>query len=306
LTTTPSESRTKLTAGVPQGDAYLAYLKAERGLSKNTIDAYFSDLRSYWAFLSEQGNHDPDVVKREDIWKYLFSLRESQKASTTLWRHLITIRRYHQFLAAEGLAAHNPTENLDSPKFWHVLPKVLSRSEVESLLQQPNLSKTLGVRDAAMVELFYSAGLRVSELVGLELEHIQLEAGYLRCLGKGNRERVVPIGKRCRAVLKNYLRIREGLNPKGNHLFISRRGTKLTRQRCWKIIKDLARKAGIRSEISPHSLRHSFATHLLEGGADLRSVQEMLGHADIATTQIYTHVSAQRLKEVHRTCHPRG
>ncbi len=301
-----TDSKRKPTAGVPGGDEYLAYLKAERGLSQNTINAYFSDLRSYWSFLEGRGKRDPDSVGREDIWKYLFTLKESQKASTTRWRHLVTVRRYHQFLASEGLSCNDPAENLDSPKFWRVLPRVLSRSEVESLLREPNLSRTLGVRDAAIVELFYSAGLRVSELVTIELEHIQMQAGYLRCLGKGDRERVVPIGERCRAVLENYLRIRDNLHPKTTHLFLSQRGGKLTRQRCWGIMKDLARKAGIRGDASPHSLRHSFATHLLEGGADLRSVQEMLGHADIATTQIYTHVTTQRLKEVHRTCHPRG
>jgi integrase/recombinase XerD len=224
-------------------------------------------------------------------------------------RWLVAVRRFYAWLVAEGMVAENPTTHLESPRPWRSLPKVLASVEVEALLAAPDREKPLGARDSAMLEVLYATGMRVSELVGLRLRDLHLDAGYLRCIGKGSKERIIPLGAEARTALHRYLDgARDALlgATTSNGLFLNRRGGSLTRQGFWKILKGHGRKAGIRTPFSPHTLRHSFATHLLENGADLRSVQVMLGHSDISTTQIYTHVNRERLRRLYRDFHPRA
>jgi len=286
---------------------YLDHLTVERGLSRNTLDAYRRDLCRLVAGLG--ASKQPDGAQPEDLARILGRLRAEGKSSRSVARWLVAVRGFFSYLVEEQVIAANPAARLDSPRSWRSLPKVLTFAEVEALLGAPGRDTPAGLRDTAMLEVIYATGLRVSELVGLRLRDLHLDAGYVRCLGKGSKERVIPLGAEAGAVLHQYLAAgRPALlaGRRSDGLFVSRRGTQLTRQGFWKLLKAHGRKAGIRQEISPHTLRHSFATHLIENGADLRSVQAMLGHADISTTQIYTHVNRERLRRLYEDFHPRA
>ena len=243
------------------------------------------------------------------ILKHLIDLRAKGLSPRSRARHLVALRGFYQFLAQEGLITANPTELIEIPKSGLHLPAVLSTDDIAALLESPNTNKANGIRDKAMLELAYASGLRVSELIGLKLANINREAGFLRVFGKGSKERIVPFGTAADAAVNNYLLTARPVLLKGlasEYLFVARQGKPMTRQAFWKQLRIYAAKAGIKNNISPHSLRHSFATHLLEGGADLRAVQMMLGHSDISTTQIYTHITRERLKLLHTQFHPRG
>lgn len=288
---------------------FINYLGVERGLALNTLDSYGRDLRQYEEFLKREGHSDPAAVSRELILRYLVQLEGEGKATATIARRLAALKAFYQFLVREKRLDADPTADLESPKLKRKLPQVLTVKEVESILEQPNRSTAAGVRDRAMLELIYATGIRVSELVNLNLEDVNLEMGFLRCYGKGSKERLVPLGSWAVRTLREYLQKWRGrlLRDEGEvSLFVNHHGRRLTRQGFWKIVKKYAEDARIEKEITPHTLRHSFATHLLENGADLRSVQEMLGHADISTTQIYTHLTKGRLKEVYAKSHPRA
>jgi integrase/recombinase XerD len=285
---------------------FLNYLAVEKGLSRNTLESYERDLRKYFTFMEKKA---PDDIKQQDVLDFLSRLSEEGMAMPSSARSLSAIRGFHKYLLTDSLTAADPTVNIDSPHGWARLPKTLSSSEIETLLNQPDLTTTLGIRDKAMLEVLYAAGLRVSELVGLRLPDMNLERGFVVVAGKGSKERAVPIGEVASARLKEYLDRSRPLLLKGkasDAVFVSSRRRQLTRQMFWERIKHYVRKAGITRNVSPHTLRHSFATHLLDNGADLRAVQAMLGHSDISTTQIYTHVSRERLKRIHEKYHPRG
>lgn len=292
-----------------QIEDYLAYLSVERGLAQNTLDAYGRDLRAYARFLQQHGLTNFVDTEKEAVRAYLEQLHNLGRASSTISRNLAAIKSFYHFLVGEDIIDKDPTEYLESPKVAKRLPRVLNLSEVEALLNQPDLEDAHSIRDKAMLEVIYATGIRVSELVSLNLLDINLESGYLRCLGKGNKERIVPLGSVAVKYLELYLQVArvELVKRSGETaLFVNHHGRRLTRQGFWKIIKRYAKEANIDENITPHTLRHSFATHLLENGADLRSVQEMLGHADISTTQIYTHITRNRLQEVYRKSHPRA
>ena len=290
-------------------EEYLDYLVVEKGLAHNTIEAYRRDLTSFRVYLETQGIRKASAVSRYHILQYLQHLKKKGKNSGTRARTLSALRTFFRFLLQEGKLDVNPTNLVEAPKMQRTLPGVLSMDEVEVLLRQPDQNSPRGFRDAAMLELLYATGIRVSELITLTMDRVNFEVGYLTPLGKGNRERIIPLGEVARDRVQLYLR--EG-RPKlarkamSNYLFINGSGKALTRQGFWKIIKKYQKKAGIEKRVTPHTLRHSFATHLLERGADLRSVQSMLGHVDISTTQIYTHVNRKRLKEIYLKHHPRA
>lgn len=290
-------------------ERFMNYLAVERGLADNTLLAYRRDLTKYAAFLSGKGVGDASKVIRSYITDFMLDQKQHGLSVNSICRGLAAIKTFHRFLVREGLVSDDPSHLVDTPKLWKRIPDVLSVAEIEAMLVAVKGNKWQAVRDRAVVELFYASGMRVSELSGLKVENINLEAGFVRCVGKGSKERVIPIGKKSIEVVRAYgENVRPGLT-RGRvkaELFLSRLGGRISRQSLWKIIKHYAREAGIKKEIKPHTLRHSFATHLLEGGADLRSVQEMLGHADISTTQIYTHVDRERLKAEHKQFHPRG
>jgi integrase/recombinase XerD len=287
-------------------DLFLNYLTVEKGAAANTVAAYSRDLVRYLAFLGERS---PDEVRPSDVAGFLAHLKNQGIAPRSRARALSALRMLHRFLLVEGYSQTNPSAIIEVPKGVQKLPTVLSNRQVEALLAAPLDCGPIEIRDAAMLELLYATGLRVSELVGLAITEVNLSAGYLMTIGKGNKERLVPIGESaCRAVAR-YLEQARGelLGEKSSgHLFLSRLGEGMSRQAFWNIIKKRALQAGVSSRISPHTLRHSFATHLLENGADLRSVQVMLGHADLSSTQIYTHVTRERLKRLHGEFHPRG
>lgn len=290
-------------------DHYLNFLMVEKGLAPKTIEAYASDLAAFIAYLKQQGVDAIDQADTAVILKYIIDMRKGGRGATTRARHLVTMRGFFQFLHRSGHLSQNPAKLVDLPKSGLKLPTVLNVEEIVRLLAAPDLEKPAGQRDAAMLELIYAAGLRVSELIDLRMTSINLEAGFVRVLGKGSKERVVPIGRKAMARVQAYLkdgrrRLLKGLTSP--YLFVARAGKPMTRQGFWKLLKRYALTAGIGRRVTPHSMRHSFASHLLEGGADLRAVQVMLGHADIATTQIYTHVAQKRLIEIHKRCHPRG
>ncbi len=287
-------------------DRFLYQLRVERGLADNTISAYGRDLSSFLNFLDRR-SFSVETVQPDDIEAYLRELARSLSPGSTR-RALSSIRMFFRFLSAEGLREVNPARLIDSPRTDRRLPGVLSAAEVVRLLSSPAGERPSDFRDRAMLELLYATGLRVSELVGLRIRNINLETGFVRTMGKGAKERAVPFGQKAMDALRDYLeRGRPALvKPRtGSDLFLNSRGRAMTRQGFWKILKNYALAAGIKKPISPHSIRHSFASHLLEGGADLRSVQFMLGHADISTTQIYTHVSRGRLRDIHEKFHPR-
>jgi integrase/recombinase XerD len=287
---------------------FITYLGVERGLATNTLESYGRDLRQYSEYL-EADSETLDAVSRSTIVGYLLHLQGQGKATATIARRLAALKAFYQFLLRERRINQDPTANLESPKLEKRLPKVLTVREVERLLAQPDPSQPAGMRDRAMLELLYATGIRVSELVSLSVADVNLEMGYIRCSGKGAKERIVPLGSLAIQSCKEYLeraRLRLVKHESEQALFVNHHGHRLTRQGFWKIVKRYADDARIEKEITPHTLRHSFATHLLENGADLRSVQEMLGHADISTTQIYTHVTKGRLKEVYARTHPRA
>ncbi len=288
---------------------YLNYLSVERGLAKNTLESYGRDLHQYLNYLQEKKNLDFSATTQATVIGYLLQLQARGKATATLSRSLAAIKSYYHYMARENKIERDPTVNLDAPKQEKRLPRVLLVEEVEMLLEQPDLKVPVGIRDRAMLEVLYATGLRVSELVSLKIEDVNLETGYIKCYGKGSKERIVPLGSVAIKYLRLYMEhARKFLASRlmENTLFLNHHGKGLTRQGFWKIIKKYADNLNIQTEITPHTLRHSFATHLLENGADLRSVQEMLGHADIATTQIYTHLTKGRIKDVYEKAHPRA
>ena len=292
-------------------DDFIHFLLVEKGLSKNTIVSYKRDLNSYITYLKNvEQLGDLNSVQRPQIVHFLSHLKDTGKSSKTLARHIASIRAFHHFLLREKAVDHDPTVHIESPQHERSLPKVLSMEEVETLLESPQLTDHFGYRDKAMLEMLYATGIRVSELIGLEISDVHLTMGFIRCMGKGSKERIIPIGKTASDAIEQYL---EKGRPKlvskkhrDDSLFLNHHGKGLSRQGFWKILKRLAMEAGIEKELTPHTMRHSFATHLLENGADLRAVQEMLGHADISTTQIYTHVTKTRLKDVYTKFHPRA
>jgi integrase/recombinase XerD len=289
-------------------DRYLESLAVERGLSRNTVDAYRNDLSRLGEALGKKGGPDCLTAAAADLSAHLRDLQRQGLSPRSSARALSAIRGFYDHLVASGERADNPAVNLLPPKLWKPLPKVLSEEEVERLLAAPDVATPLGLRDRAMLELLYATGLRVSELVGLTLPQLRLDVGFLIAFGKGNKERVVPVGEQAEHWVGRYLRdVRPDL-ARGRHLtvFVNKNGARLSRVGFWMLIKKHGLKAAIRAEISPHVLRHSFATHLLEHGADLRAVQTMLGHSDIATTQIYTHIHQQRLKSLYDRFHPRS
>jgi integrase/recombinase XerD len=286
---------------------FLDYLAVEKGLARNSLSAYQTDLRHFGHYLKDQAV-ELEQVERIHIVKYFQAIRGAGISARSVARALAAIRGLFRFLVAERHLKKDPTENLENPKLWSTLPKSLQPEEVEKLLAAPDRSTSDGIRDAAMLELLYATGLRVSELIKVRMDEMVMDAGFLRTIGKGSKERIVPFGDTAKDVILKYVDTgRRELDKHGDpHLFLSRLGRPMTRQSFWMKIVRYAREAGIRSHISPHVLRHAFATHLLENGADLRSVQMMLGHADISTTQIYTHVSRARLQKMYESFHPRA
>lgn len=290
-------------------DQLLHYLIVERGLSKNTIEAYSHGLSRFLNHLREKGVQEIRDVGKFDVRGFLLALKKEKLSAKTIVRNLVAIRTFFRFLVQEGILETNPVEDLESPKVAKTLPEILTLKEIEQLLEQPNLQTPLGMRDRAMLEMLYAAGMRVSELTHLPTHQVNLEGGYVLLYGKGSKERIVPLGSEAIKWVTLYLKESRGILAKGKEspfLFINRSGKGMSRQGLWKNLKNYTRRAGLRKRITPHLLRHSFASHLLEGGADLRSVQMMLGHADISSTQIYTHVTGERLKKIHQRYHPRG
>ncbi|MBZ5501588.1 MAG: site-specific tyrosine recombinase XerD [Acidobacteriia bacterium] len=287
---------------------FLNCLRVEKGLSENTIMAYRRDISKFAAFAAEHHLGMKDV-QRSHIVDFLASLYHKGLDSRSVARHLVTIRNFFRFAILEGYIEDDPAATVESPRFRQSLPEFLSVEEVDRLLRQPDMSTPVGARDKAMIELLYSCGLRVSELCGLRVSDMETDAGCLRCIGKGNKERLVPVGRQALEAVRHYLRTgRPKLlrHPSPPYLFLNQRGRKIDRITFWKALAAYGRKAGLRRGLTPHMLRHSFATHLLDRGADLRSVQLMLGHSDISTTQIYTHVVEERLKQTYKAHHPRA
>ena len=287
---------------------FINYLSVERGLAKNTLLAYTRDLAKYTEYLSQKGIKTSAQVTREDVTSFMYDLKKHDMSTTTICRNLAAVKMFHRFLMRENLAKEDPTTLVDTPKLWQRVPSVLTQKEIESMINAATGKGWQPVRDQAILELFYASGLRVSELSDLKTTSVNFDVGFVRAVGKGSKERIIPLGKKAREAIARYLtKVRGKLLKKqdNNFLFLSRLGKRISRQSVWAVIKMYARKANIKKTIKPHTLRHTFATHLLEHGADLRSVQEMLGHADISTTQIYTHVDKERLKSVHKEFHPR-
>jgi integrase/recombinase XerD len=289
---------------------FLEYLEVEAGLRPASLEAYLTDLRLFTDALESRGHASPETLDVDDVVAFVLGERERGQATTSLARRLVTVRLWLRFLAAEDLIPTDPSRRLDSPRIWKRLPGVLAPDEVERLLAAPDVATPRGQRDVALIETLYATGARVSEAIGLRLPDVRLDVGVVRCLGKGGKERLVPLGGRAREAIERWLDDgREEIlrGRPSEHVFITRQGGPLSRNRTWELVKEYARAAGIDpAGVSPHTLRHSFATHLLEGGADIRYVQEMLGHASVSTTQIYTHVDAKRLRELHRKYHPRA
>ena len=288
---------------------YLHYLKVERGLSENTIASYGIDLKLFLEYLRENEIPSFKQVNKEVIVNYMQAEKNNNKANSSILRSVSSLRKFFQYLAQEKIIEKDPMLLIDTPKKKQHLPQALTKEEVEKLLHSPNTGQVLGLRDRAMLELMYATGLRISEIINLKLEDLHLTMGTLQTLGKGHKERIVPVGDEAIKWINRYL---EEARPKllkqkrSNYLFLNFHGNNLTRQGVWKNLKAEVRKAGIQKNITPHTLRHSFATHILENGADLRIVQELLGHADISTTQIYTHLSNKQLADIYNRAHPRA
>jgi len=288
-------------------EEFLNYLSVEKGLAQNTLDAYRQDLMRYDAFLKKEKVADWGKVSRTHILKFLNAESKRGLESSSIARGLVSVKLFHRFLTKERYVPSDITSVLESPKLWKKLPHFLTSQEMDSLLKMPDLKTQGGIRDLALLECLYATGMRVSELTELTMENVYLDNKFIKCRGKGDKERLVPLGGVAISACQVYLtKVHPKLKPKTNHFFLGRNGKGLSRQYVWQLIKKYARLAGITKVITPHTFRHSFATHLLERGADLRVVQELLGHSDISTTQIYTHVSGNRLKSVHAKFHPRG
>lgn len=288
---------------------FLDHLALERGLSPRTLDAYGRDLARLLEFLEGRGVSRPGEATTRDLREFIYHLKDQGLQATSIRRNLSAIRTFYAFLIAEGLVVTDPTERLEAPVIWRRLPDVLSHAEIERLLEAPNLGDRLYWRDRALLEFAYASGVRVSELIALRIRDLDLEEGFALVFGKGAKERLVPIGASAVRTLRVYLRELRPILERGagkGVVFLNGRGTPLSRMGVWKILQLHVERAGIQKRVTPHTLRHTFATHLLEGGADLAAVQEMLGHADISTTQIYTHVDRQYLRDVHRKFHPRA
>jgi integrase/recombinase XerD len=293
----------------PAISLFLTHVKVEKGLSANTVVAYQRDMAKFNVF-AQKRKRTLEGVSRDDLVDFLAGMYREKLESRTVARHLVTLRNFFRFAQVQELITTDPSLNLESPKIRRNLPGYLRLEEVERLLAQPDATKALGLRDLAMLEVLYSTGLRVSELIGLRVTDLDSKVGCIRCIGKGDKERIVPAGRKALGIVAKYLQnARPKLLGKGvssQALFVNRRGKSLSRVGVWKILSGYGRRAGLRVALTPHMLRHSFATHLLERGADLRSVQLMLGHADISTTQIYTHVVEERLKQIYKAHHPRA
>jgi len=288
--------------------AFVNYLRVDKGLSKNTIECYRRDMEKF-AVLIRERNLKTSEITRSDVVAFLASLYRRGLDSRSVARHLATLRHFFRFMMIEGLIPDDPAATIESPKTIQALPQFLSVDEVERLLHQPDLTDVVGIRDRAMIELMYSTGIRVSELCGIQLADLKMDPGCLRCVGKGDKERLVPVGRQALDAVQRYLAesrpqlLRDRISL---FLFVNQRGKPMNRIAYWSLLATYGRKAGLRKSLKPHMLRHSFATHLLDRGADLRSVQMMLGHSDISTTQIYTHVVEERLKQVYKAHHPRA
>ncbi len=293
-----------------QFSIYFDFLRLEKQVAQNTFVSYEFDLARYREYLSSVDVTSADKVTEDHISRFVKSLHEQGLAPRSIARTLSAVRGFHRFLVGEEESNDDPTENIESQKRTRSLPEVLTINEVDKILEQPDTSQPLGIRDRAILETLYATGVRVSELINLKQSNLMFETELILVFGKGSKERLVPIGSSARRWVERYQKESRPLYAKRgkalDSLYLNARGTKMTRQAIWDIIRKYARSAGITKEVHPHTFRHSFATHLLEGGADLRAVQEMLGHADISTTQIYTHIDREYLKEVHRTFHPRG
>ncbi len=290
-------------------DSFLNYLTVERGLARNTIIAYSEDLRAYSDYVKSRSINSFSTTTKNEIVGFMMARKDQGMAANSVARSLAAIRMFYRFLTRERVLKTDPSSLVDSPRLWKRIPETLSVNEVEALLSQPDArDRKQGIRDRAILETLYATGMRVSEAVNLKTDNVNMEVGFLRCVGKGDKERVIPLGKKAIACIKKYLELSRPFllkKKESEFLFISRIGKKISRQSLWKLIKRYARAAGIKKPMKPHILRHSFATHLLERGADLRSVQEMLGHVSISTTQLYTHINKERLKSIHKLYHPR-
>lgn len=290
---------------------YIIYLKIERGLSANTVTSYKRDIEKYLTFLMEKKITQLDEVSRFEILDFLQTLRQSGAADNSIIRMVSSLRKFHQYLKRESIVSDDPMQLIDTPKKASTLPKAISPQAVEQLLEAPDTTTPLGVRDRTILELMYATGLRISELVNLKLSDMHLTMGFIQTMGKGEKERIIPLGEIASQWLDHYLDgarvyLQDQSAETSEYVFLNSRGKSLSRQGVWKKVKQLALEAGIDQNVTPHTLRHSFATHLLENGADLRMVQELLGHADISTTQIYTHITKTRLKQVYSDYHPRA
>ncbi|HOI56154.1 MAG TPA: site-specific tyrosine recombinase XerD [Phycisphaerae bacterium] len=290
-------------------DGFIDYMTVECGLSPNTILAYRSDLAKFGRFLGDDHLEHPDRVTSDDVVGFLAAEKNDGQAITSISRSLVAIKMLFRFLVMESRLSRDITAVLDSPRIWHTLPDLLNKAEVERLLGAPQESERMGLRDRAILATMYATGTRASEVVALKIEDVNFEYRYVRCFGKGSKERIVPMAERDLQVLRRYLedeRPRLAHGKVTSYTFLTKSGNRLSRESIWRVVKKYARRVGLSARVSPHTLRHSFATHLLAGGADLRSVQEMLGHVDIATTQIYTHIDQDRLKAIHKRFHPRA
>ncbi|QTJ37192.1 site-specific tyrosine recombinase XerD [Dolosigranulum pigrum] len=290
---------------------YIIYLKIERGLSANTVTSYKRDIEKYLTFLMEKKITQLDEVSRFEILDFLQTLRQSGAADNSIIRMVSSLRKFHQYLKRESIVSDDPMQLIDTPKKASTLPKAISPQAIEQLLEAPDTTTPLGVRDRTILELMYATGLRISELVNLKLSDMHLTMGFIQTMGKGEKERIIPLGEIASQWLDHYLDgarvyLQDQSAETSEYVFLNSRGKGLSRQGVWKKVKQLALEAGIDQNVTPHTLRHSFATHLLENGADLRMVQELLGHADISTTQIYTHITKTRLKQVYSDYHPRA
>jgi len=290
-------------------ELFADYLAFERGLSDRSVRAYFGDVERMAAWFAARDTADPSGIRHPELREYVFHLKDSGLAPSSIRRALSSIRSYFTFLLEEGALEVDPTELLESPRNWRNLPTVISREDAVRVVESPDPDAPMAWRDRSILELLYATGMRVSELTELSLSRLELEDRIVLVLGKGRRERMLPFGDPAAVALSRYLReVRPGLDRglAEGAIFLNRRGTRLTRMSVWTLVKEAARRAGIEKRVSPHTLRHSFATHLLEGGADLAAVQDLLGHADISTTQIYTHLDREHLRSVHRRFHPRN
>lgn len=290
---------------------YIIYLKIERGLSANTVISYKRDIEKYLTFLMEKKITQLDEISRFEILDFLQTLRQAGAADNSIIRMVSSLRKFHQYMKRESIMSDDPMQLIDTPKKASTLPKAISPQSIEKLLEAPDTTTPLGVRDRTILELMYATGLRISELVNLKLSDLHLTMGFIQTMGKGEKERIVPLGEMASQWLDNYLNgariyLSDKSGEESDYVFLNSRGHGLSRQGVWKKVKQLALEAGIDQNVTPHTLRHSFATHLLENGADLRMVQELLGHADISTTQIYTHITKNRLKQVYSDYHPRA